>query len=182
MKTTYITLLRGINVSGHKTILMDDLKGLFEKMNFEEVKTYIQSGNIVFKTGETVTDAELVQRIQQSITGRYNFFVPTFIRSREEMVNILADNPFLKEKDINPDWLHVTFLSDSPRQSDREGISKYDFSPDRFYLVRNEAYLYCPQGYGNTKISNLFFENRLKVSATTRNWKTVIKLVDLATK
>jgi uncharacterized protein (DUF1697 family) len=182
MKKTYIALLRGINVSGHKTILMDDLKALFEKMDLGEVKTYIQSGNVVFNTGETFTDAELAQRIQQVITTRYNFFVPVFIRSGDEMVKILADNPFLKEKDINPDWLHVTFLSDSPRQSDREAISKYDFSPDRFYLVRNEAYLYCPQGYGNTKISNLFFENRLKVSASTRNWKTVIKLVDLATK
>jgi uncharacterized protein (DUF1697 family) len=182
MKKTYITLLRGINVSGHKTILMDDLKILFEKMDFEEVKTYIQSGNIVFKTGETFTDAELAQRIQQSVTGKYNFYVPVFIRSHEEMEKILAYNPFLKEKDINPDWLHVTFLSDSPRQSDREAISKYDFSPDRFFLLRNEAYLCCPQGYGNTKISNLFFENRLKVNATTRNWKTVIKLVDLASK
>ncbi len=182
MKKTYITLLRGINVSGHKTILMDDLKALFEGMDFEEVKTYIQSGNVVFKTGESLMDAELAQRIQQSITGKYNFYVPVIVRSREEMEKILSDNPFLKDKDINPDWLHVTFLSDNPRQSDREAISKYDFSPDRFYLVRNEAYLYCPQGYGNTKISNLFFENRLKVNATTRNWKTVIKLVDLASK
>jgi uncharacterized protein (DUF1697 family) len=182
MTKTYITLLRGINVSGHKIILMDDLKVLFEKMDFEDVKTYIQSGNIVFKTTESLTDVELAQRIQQSISGRYNFYVPVVIRSREEMEKILANNPFLKEKEINTDWLHVTFLSDSPRQSDREAISKYDFSPDRFYLVRNEAYLYCPQGYGNTKISNLFFENRLKVNATTRNWKTVIKLVDLASK
>ena len=182
MKRTYITLLRGINVSGHKTILMDDLKELFEKMDFEDVKTYIQSGNIIFKTGNTFTDAELAQRIQQSVIGRYNFFVPVFVRSREEMTEIVSENPFLKERDINPDWLHVTFLSDSPRQSDREVISTYDFSPDRFYLVRNQAYLYCPQGYGNTKISNLFFENRLKVNATTRNWKTVVKLVDLASK
>jgi uncharacterized protein (DUF1697 family) len=182
MKITYITLLRGINVSGHKTILMDDLKALFDQMDFEEVKTYIQSGNIVFKTRESFTDAELAQRIQQTITARYHFFVPVFIRSGKEMAKILNDNPFLKEKEINPEWLHVTFLSDSPRQSDREAVSKYDFSPDRFYLVGNEAYLYCPQGYGNTKISNLFFENRLKVNATTRNWKTVIKLVELASK
>lgn len=182
MKTTYIALLRGINVSGYKTVLMDDLKALFDKMDFEDVKTYIQSGNIVFKTGENATEAELAQRIQQSVIGRYNFFVPVFIRSHAGMQKILANNPFLKEKDINPDWLHVTFLSDNPRQSDREAISKYDFSPDRFFLVRSEAYLYCPQGYGNTKISNLFFENRLKVNATTRNWKTVIKLVDLASK
>jgi uncharacterized protein (DUF1697 family) len=182
MNRTYITLLRGINVSGHKTILMDDLKILFEKMDFGEVKTYIQSGNVVFMTGGTFTDAELVQRIQQTVASKYNFYVPVFIRSREDLEKILADNPFLKEKDINPDRLHVTFLSDGPRPSDREAISKYDFSPDRFYLVRNEVYLYCPQGYGNTKISNLFFENRLKVNATTRNWKTVIKLVDLASK
>jgi len=182
MKTIYISLLRGINVSGHKTILMDDLKTLFEKLDFEAVRTYIQSGNIVFKTSGKSNVAELAQRIQQAISGKYNFFVPVFIRTREEMLTILADNPFLKEKDNNPDWLYVTFLSDNPRQSDREAIAKYDFSPDRFYLVRNEAYLYCPQGYGNTKISNLFFENRLKVNATTRNWKTVIKLVDLASK
>jgi uncharacterized protein (DUF1697 family) len=182
MKVTYITLLRGINVSGHKIVLMDDLKDLFEKMDFEEVKTYIQSGNIIFRTGNTFTDAGLAQRIQQTVIGRYNFFVPVFVRSREEMMEIVSDNPFLKEKEINPEWLHVTFLSDSPRQSDREAISTYDFSPDRFYLVRNQAYLYCPQGYGNTKISNLFFENRLKVNATTRNWKTVLKLVELASK
>ncbi len=181
MKKTFIALLRGINVSGHKTVLMNDLKILFEKMEFEDVKTYIQSGNVVFTTSEPNAGAGLAQRIQQSVIGRYNFFVPVFVRSREEMVKILAENPFLTEKDINPDWLHVTFLSESPRQSDREAISKYDFSPDMFYLVRNEAYLYCPHGYGNTKISNLFFENRLKVNATTRNWKTVIKLVDLAT-
>ena len=92
MNKIYICLLRGINVSGHKTILMEDLKGLFEKMDFEEVKTYIQSGNIVFKTGETFTDAELVQRIQQSITGKYNFYVPVIVRSRDEIEKILADN------------------------------------------------------------------------------------------
>jgi uncharacterized protein (DUF1697 family) len=182
MKKTYIALLRGINVTGYKVILMNDLKILFEKMNFEEVKTYIQSGNIVFKTSESLTDSELVQRIQQSVTGKYNFFVPAIVRSREELEKILAGNPFLKEKDINTDWLYATFLSESPRQSDREAISKYDLSPERFYLIRNEAYLYCPKGYGNTKISNLFFENRLKVNATTRNWKTVIKLVDLASR
>lgn len=182
MKATYIALLRGINVTGHKTILMEDLKGLFEKMDFQDVKSYIQSGNILFKSGDTVSDAELTQRIQQSITARYNFYVPVFIRSREEMMRIMKDNPFLKEKDINPDWLYVTFLSESPRQSDREAILKYDFSPERFLVVRNEAYLYCPQGYGNSKISNLFFENRLKLSATTRNWKTVAKLVEMASK
>ncbi len=182
MKKTYITLLRGINVSGHKIVKMDDLKELFEKLDFEDVKTYIQSGNVIFKTGNTVTGAELAQRIQQTVIGRYNFFVPVFVRSREEMVQIVSDNPFMKEKDINPDWLHITFLSDTPRQSDREVISTYDFSPDRFYLAGNQAYLYCPQGYGNTKISNLFFENRLKVNATTRNWKTVLKLVELASK
>jgi len=182
MKKTYIALLRGINVTGHKTILMEDLKALLDKMDFDDVKTYIQSGNIVFKTGDTFTDAELTQRIQQSITSRYNFYVPVFLRTREEMMRIVKDNPFLKERDNNPDWLYVTFLSENPRQSDRDAISKYDFSPERFLVVRNEVYLYCPQGYGNSKISNLFFENRLKLSATTRNWKTVIKLVDLASK
>lgn len=161
---------------------MDDLKILFEKMDFEEVRSYIQSGNIVFNTRESFTDSELIHRIQLSITERYNFYVPVFIRSREEMRKILKENPFLSEKDINPDWLHVTFLSESPRKSDKEAVSEYDFSPDRFYLVRNEAYLYCPQGYGNSKISNLFFENRLKMNTTTRNWKTVIKLVELASR
>jgi uncharacterized protein (DUF1697 family) len=182
MKTaTFISLLRGINVSGQKTILMNDLKALFVQLNFTQVTTYIQSGNIIFNAAEIFSNAELARQIQEAISKKYNFSVPVIVRSRAEMLQIRSDNPFLAETGINPEWLHVTFLGSDPRQADLEAMAGYDFSPERFVMIRQEAYLYCPQGYGKSKISNSFFENRLKVTATTRNWKTVLKLVDLTT-
>jgi uncharacterized protein (DUF1697 family) len=177
---TFISILRGINVSGQKKILMADLKVLYENLKFKDVRTYIQSGNVIFKSNEPLSDIEFEKKIEDQIFKKYNFHVPVIIRSEDEIRKIIAANPFLKEKNIDPKKLHVTFLSNIPDKENVESIEKMDFSPDKFMISGKEVYLYAPNGYGETKISNTFFEKKLKVKATTRNWNTVNKLSELS--
>lgn len=177
---TFISILRGINVSGQKKIVMADLKTLYENLGFIDVVTYIQSGNVIFKTDKNTGDTELASKIEQAIFTNYNFHVPVITRTAKEMADIISANPFLTNKEIDPEKLHVTFLSDSPKQANHESIKDPEYLPDRFIIIGKEVFLYCPDNYGETKLSNRFFESKLKVSATTRNWKTVNRLFEIA--
>ncbi len=177
---TYISILRGINVGGHNKIPMTGLKDLYEELNLKNIITYIQSGNVIFKFAKVPSEQGLAKKIEKKILEKYGFDVPVIIRSLNEIENTLVTNPFLKQDGIDIEKLHVTFLSDVPQKAQLEAIKKYYHSPEKFIILGKEVYVYCPNGYGNTKISNTFFENKLKVTATTRNWKTVNKLADLA--
>lgn len=177
---TYISILRGINVSGQKKVLMTDLKALYESLGLEEVTTYIQSGNVIFKTDEKLSNQDITKKIEKAILEKYNFDVPVIIRSIEEIKNLISANPFLKERDINVEKLHVTFLADAPGKASLESIKNFDYPPDKFFIIGKEVFLHCPVTYGDTKLSNKFFENQLKISATTRNWKTINKLLEIA--
>jgi uncharacterized protein (DUF1697 family) len=177
---TYISILRGINVGGQKKIQMTDLKLLYEGLELAEIITYIQSGNVIFKTDKNCNTKELADRIEQAIEAKYDFTVPVILRAVKEIENTLAVNPFLKENNIDFDKLHVTFLADKPSKENLGNLKNFDYSPDKFIIDGMEIFLYCPNGYGITKLSNNFFENKLKVRATTRNWKTVNKLFELA--
>lgn len=177
---TFISILRGINVSGQKKILMADLKILFESLHFKKIATYIQSGNVVFKSDLKSSDIQLAEKIEKAICAKYNFEVPVIIRTKEELEKIISQNPFIKEKNIDLKKLHVTFLSEAPDKEKIDQIKQADFLPDRFVVKGKEIYLHIPGSYGETKLSNKFFENKLKVSATTRNWNTVNKLFEMA--
>lgn len=177
---TFISILRGINVSGQKKILMTELKGLYEKLGYKDIETYIQSGNVIFRSPRKENDQVVARKITQVIFDHHKFEVPVLVRTLEEMKKILTVNPFLREAEINIEKLHITFLSETPGQSDMESIKRHDYPPDKFILIGKEVFLYCPVSYGETKLSNKFFENKLKVSATTRNWKTVNKLYEIA--
>ena len=177
---TYISLLRGINVSGQKRIQMSALKALYEELKFKGIITYIQSGNVIFRASKNASRQELSKRIEEKIREKYDFDVPVIIRTLAEMKKTLSLNPFLNKKGIDTERLYVTFLVETPKQADRKGIERFDCSPDKFIIIDEEVYLQCPQGYGNSKISNNLFENKLKITATTRNWKTVSTLVELA--
>lgn len=177
---TYVSILRGINVSGQKKILMADLKTLYEKLGFKEVSTYIQSGNVVFKVDGKLRDIELVQKIESAISKKYDFHVPVIIRSEEELKKIISSNPFLKEKEIDVKKLHVTFLSEIPAKENVADIESINYLPDQFIISGKEIYLHIPISYGETKLSNNFFEKKLKIKATTRNWNTVNKLFEMA--
>ena len=177
---TFISILRGINVSGQKKILMADLKALYENLGFSNVVTYIQSGNVIFKADTSASDQDLVQRIEKAILTQYAFEVPVIVRRIEEMETLLQTNPFLADQNLDRDKLHVTFLAQTPEEARLESLAGVSYSPDQFTIIGKNVFLYCPVSYGNTKFSNQFFETKLKVTATTRNWKTVNQLVELA--
>ncbi len=180
MSETYISILRGINVSGQKKIRMADLKELYEELGFSDVSTYIQSGNVIFRPPGRVSEQELSERIENKIKDTYNFSVPVIIRSADEMRRTVEANPFLFEQHGQMDKLHVTFLGEKPPSAEVNALHEMDFSPEKFKIIEREIYLYCPKGYGRTRLSNNFFESRLGVKATTRNWKTVSRLAEMS--
>lgn len=177
---TFISIIRGINVSGQKKILMIDLKTLYEGLGFTDVVTYIQSGNVIFRTREEITTMEIAGLVERAIFAKYNFNVPVIVRSDEEICGIISINPFLINAGINTEKLHVTFLKETPASANLDSIKGFASPPDKFAIIGKEVFLYCPDKYGETKLSNTFFEKKLKVSATTRNWKTVEKLHKIA--
>jgi uncharacterized protein (DUF1697 family) len=172
---TYVSILRGINVSGQKKIVMKDLKVLFEELNFKNVRTYIQSGNIIFEFAK-INNKRLSELIGTKIFEKYKFNVPVLVLNVSELNRIMEKNPFVKEKGIKKEKLHVTFLDKDPRQTNKDDLKDVNFEPDKFSISGNAVYVYCPNGYGRTKLNNNFFENKLKVTATTRNWNTVNEL------
>jgi len=178
--STYISLLRGINVSGQKKILMANLKVLYEQLNFKNVQTYIQSGNVVFDFDEKNSNQEIAQLIEDAITEHYGFNVPILIRNSVELQNTINKNPFVMEAESNPAQVLVTLLSASPKEDNLRKLVGVNFPPDRFAIHDLDIYIHCPQGYGNSKLSNNFFETKLKIQATTRNWKTINKLLEMA--
>ena len=176
---TYISILRGINVSGKNLIKIDSLKEMYEGLDFQHVKTYIQSGNIVFQSEETRIE-ELERKISEAILNRFILNVPVLVREASELKNILDSNPFLPLLKEETSMLHITFLSTHPEKQLVTGIENGSYLPDKYFISERCVYLYCPNGYGRTKLSNNFFENKLKVKATTRNLNTLIQLVTLA--
>jgi uncharacterized protein (DUF1697 family) len=177
----YIAMLRGINVSGHNTIKMEHLRALCIDLGFRNVETYVQSGNIVFQT-RIENPSNLSRLISEKILLASGFDVPVILRSSIEMRNVIANNPFLKEKRIDSSKLHVTFLSETVQESVLKRLEPLSNYPDRFYRAPQEIYLYCPGGYGRTKLSNNAIEKALSVRATTRNWKTTNTLLEMVSK
>jgi len=175
----YLAILRGINVGGHNKILMSELITLFKELNFQEVRTYIQSGNVVFNSSGNESNAALEDKIRHAIETKFNLNIPIFVRSGSELKLIVSTNKFIQNEDITPEKLHVTFLSQKPEESFVDNLKTMEFPPDEFYVSGQEIYIHCPDKYGETKLSNLFFEKKLKVVATTRNWKTVNQLLKM---
>ena len=175
---TYISILRGINVGGNRIIKMDALRKLYEDLGFTNIRTYIQSGNVVFQDN-TTDPKDLEYRISQKIRENYTFNVPVILKTKDELGILYKNNPFIPKYDNNLEKLHVTLFSDQPKQSDIESfnvISGYD----EYAFGYSVVYLYCPSGYGKTKLSNQYLEQKLKVNATTRNWKTLIELIKIS--
>ena len=177
----YVVMLRGINVSGHKTIKMEDLRTLCSDLGFRNAETYVQSGNIVLQSS-LENPTIISKRIGAKIIETFGFEVSVIIRTSKEMRNVISNNPFLKENGIDSSKLHVTFLSEIVQKTCLEKLTELSTSPDRFHPATGEIYVYCPGGYGRTKLSNFEIEKALSVSATTRNWKTTNRLSEMASK
>lgn len=163
-------------------IKMADLKKMFETLQFENVRTYIQSGNIVFNA-KPENDQDLEKLIHDTILKTFNFTVPVIVLEEKELKKVKQHNPFLTGRNEDVTKLHVTFLDAIPESILVEKLKETaKFLPDEWILEEKAIYLFCPNGYGKTKLTNNFFENKLKVTATTRNWKTVNELVSMTSK
>ncbi|MGQ3679665.1 DUF1697 domain-containing protein [Tenacibaculum discolor] len=169
---TIIILLRGINVSGKNKISMKELRTLLEDLGYDDVKTYIQSGNIVLKTAEGLKEVE--KNVHIKIKEKYGYDVHVLAKEVKEIEGILKNNPYshLAEKQI-----YFTFLF-KPTEVNKIEVEAKE---DEFTILKDVVYVNAVGGYGKTKLTNNFFERKLKVSATTRNFKTTNYLVELAT-
>ncbi len=173
----YVAILRGINVGGKRKILMKDLREQLTDAGFQNVTTYIQSGNVVFDYSGPESTSEIADRIERIIDEIYGFKVPVIVWTSEELHSAINSNPY--HGDYRADHLHLTFLKDSPGPGALEEIEDYDFPPDHYRISGKRVFIFIAGRYSDSKLSNNFFEKKLKVNATTRNWKTVLELGDL---
>ncbi len=177
--STFVSMLRGINVGGQKRLRMENLREIYEGLGFKNVRTYVQSGNVVFESGEHDPSA-LVSRIEAQIQQACGFTTEVFIRQSSELQTILEGNPFIAERNEDPSKLHVTFFYRAPSEIVPSKLTPPDSIADELALTEMAVYLFCPNGYGKTKLSNSFFERKLGIPVTTRNWNTVNALYKMA--
>jgi uncharacterized protein (DUF1697 family) len=175
--TVYVAMLRGVNVGGN-SLKMEWLRQACEGMGWQDVRTYVQSGNIVFSS--RVSALKLAQQLKATIDAQTRLPVTVVLRSASEMAKIVAGNPFLKQKGLDVTKLHVTFLAEAPSKPALDKFDALAGTRDEYRLAKQEIYLHCPINYGETKLSNTAIEKVLSVGATTRNWKTVTTLQEMA--
>jgi uncharacterized protein (DUF1697 family) len=173
---TYVALIRGINVGSQKRVAMADLRALFEDLGAKDVETYVQSGNVVFKSTDGAK--KLSRAIERRIRRDLGLEVTVVVLTRPQLTKMLGSNPFAKARK-EPAKLHVTFLVETPAGAKVGKLDPEHGKPDQFRVVGRQIYLHCPKGYGRSKLTNAYFERELGVAATTRNWKTVTKLGEL---
>lgn len=173
----YICILRGINVGGHRKILMTDLVKLLETIDLKYIQTYIQSGNLVFFSSKKAE--ELEKEISETIYAKYGFEVEVILRKRSQIQAVVDKNPFL-EKDVDIKKLYVTFLKEKPEMKHLLQLSELDIENDSYLVDGKEVYIKYENKLSDSKLNNNVIENKLQVAATTRNWKTIKSLLELA--
>lgn len=171
----YIALLRGINVGGHKKIAMATLREVLAQSGLENVKTYIQSGNVSFQSSNTDSSA-LENNINKAILDGFGFEVPVFVRTKSEIKTILDDCPFNEEKKVAS---YFIVLNERPEQSLITETTQLIFPNEEFIITKNCIYIFYALGAGKAKLGVNWFEKKLKVKATARNYKTMVKLLSL---
>jgi uncharacterized protein (DUF1697 family) len=167
-------------MTGHNSIRMTDLAALFHDLGFIRAETYIQSGNVIFSSDKDTPVAEISLAVENAIFERFGYVVPVIIKTISEMKNVISSNPFLSEKNFNPSKVSVMFLREKISESQIQKVADIDYPPDKFKIIGNEIYTFCPNGFGKTKLYTNFFENKMKVTGTARNWNTITTILNLA--
>jgi uncharacterized protein (DUF1697 family) len=192
---THVALLRGINVGGKNILPMKDLAAIFEAAGCTDVRTYIQSGNVVFRAPAALV-RKLSEQIAQAIEKRFGFKSPVILRSSDDLTRIIHANPFLKtsakassaketsaketsaeKPNVDEKWLHVYFLAAVPEPPAVASLDPNRSAPDVFRVREGEIYLHLPNGMGRSKLTNAYFDSKLKTISTARNWATICKLL-----
>jgi uncharacterized protein (DUF1697 family) len=175
---TNVAMLRGVNVGARNKLAMNDLEALFVALGHTSVVTYIQSGNVVFHSRSSRA-VSVVQGIEDRLARDLGLQVAVLLRTKDELGDVARSNPFVRTG-ADPACLHVTFLAEVPDPGLVRTVETFDGAPDELRVRGRDVFVHCPTGYGNTKLNNGFLERKLHATATTRNWKTVTKLVELA--
>lgn len=175
MATTYIALLRGINVGGRNKLPMAELKEIVSKAGGEAVRTYIQSGNVVYEA-----DEDLGSAISAALEQEKELRVPVVTRTANQLAAVLAGNPFLKaDPELDIKTLHVAFLAAAPTAEQVANLDPDRSPPDAFHVDGDVVYLSYPNGLGRSKLTNAYLDSKLKTVSTVRNWKTCLKLAEM---
>jgi uncharacterized protein (DUF1697 family) len=175
---TYIALLRGVNVAGQKKLAMSLLKSLLTDLGLMNVQTYIQSGNVVFKY-EKNNGLFLKELIESEIIKKFDFRIEVILRTWDELAKVYHQKPFTEAEGFLDTAVYITFIDKNDGGELVKLVDDKRFTPDRFEAFGDEIYIYCPGGYGNTKLNNTYFERKLKKTATTRNLNTIRQLLEM---
>jgi uncharacterized protein (DUF1697 family) len=176
-----ISMLRGVNVGGHNKIKMEALRALYESLKLRDAQTYVQSGNVVFRSEEKNV-ATLCTRIQNGIERSFACRPEVILRTASELRGVIGRNPFARRRGIDPSKLLVTFLANAPGAEARKKALEIRTDPEELRLEGREAYVYFPNGMARPKMRWPLIEKTLRTSGTGRNWKTVTKLLEIAEK
>jgi uncharacterized protein (DUF1697 family) len=176
--TKYLALLRGINVSGHNMIKMDALKKMLDSMGFQNVETYIQSGN-VFLESEEENAASIGFKIKQEIAKVFGYDVPVIMVSKTDLELCFKNNPYLKEKVCDIKKLYVAFISKELTAAAINDLKISNFKPDEAAIDSNRIYIKYAIGAGKTNLDQKYIEKKINVVATIRNWNTVTNLLEM---
>ncbi len=176
---TYIALLRGINVGGHKKILMADLRTLLEEMDLEKVQTYIQSGNIVFHSEDTDSLA-IAKSIELKIWEKYGFDVPVLVKRPEDFTYVMERHPYPGKFHAEENRFMVVFLYDSPSPTLSAELGNQTNSIEQFIIDKNYIYMYYAEGYAKAKVNTNYIEKKLGLKSTARNLKKIRTLKEMA--
>jgi uncharacterized protein (DUF1697 family) len=171
---TFVALLRGINVGGKNKIKMADLRSALGDAGFINVRTYIQSGNVVFESAKNQDSLELL--ISKTIKSQFGYEVPVMVREASFFIKAIKNCPY-KNKDVAA--ICVAVLSEPAKKSDVKALESLDHGDDAVSIRGDVAYLYCPSGFSKTKLTNNFIEKKLRLRATSRNWRTLGKLIEM---
>jgi uncharacterized protein (DUF1697 family) len=177
--TVVISLLRGVNVGGHNKIKMEALRALYESLGLLDAQTYVQSGNVVFRT-KAKDLTQLAKQIENAIEHSFGFRPSVMLRTASELREVIARNPFAKRAGIEPGKLLVSFLGSAPSSADREAALQIKIYPEELRIDGRELYIYFPNGQGRSKLPIARIERTLKTSGTGRNWNSVTKLLEMA--
>ena len=176
-RASYVALLRGINVGGKNKLPMAALSAMFVEAGCGDVKTLIQSGNVVFSAPPALAST-IAAQVTQAIADGFGLAIPLVIRTAEDLAAVSRDNPFLQAGE-DPEKLHVGFLADTPAEAAIASLDPARSAPDRFLVRGREVYLHLPNGVARSKLTNAYFDGRLQTVTTIRNWRTVLALVEM---
>jgi uncharacterized protein (DUF1697 family) len=177
-----IAFLRGVNMTGHNSIRMTALAELFASLGFKTPETFIQSGNVIFGIEGNLDRAAISASIEKGIKERFGFDVPALVRTVPELKSVLEFNPYLGEKEFDAARTAVIFLLETPTTEQLGKVAAVDYPPDKFTIAGKEIYTFCPDGFGKTKLYTNFFENKMKVTGTARNLRTIATILKMAEK